>query len=600
MNQFRLSLVLLFSLFLMQPVFAQIAKPTPEGPYSVRVESDVMVPMRDGVRLATDIYIPVGLSGKLPAVMIRMPYNKTKQYAVDAATWYASNGYRVLVQDMRGKWNSEGIYRVLGDDAHDGYDFINWIITQPWSAGVVGSYGCSYLGENQIILAAEKHPAHRAMIAQGAGGGVGRLGGRYGHFGSFEGGVLGLAAGFGWFPYAGTKNKTDMKVVPENISEALWGLPVVDLMDTHGVGPTDWRAFVSTPLRDPWWDEQGYVNDNDTFDVPTLHVNSWYDYGVSETLQLFNRFRETAQSDRARNGQYALISPATHCGSEKATENFVVGEVNVGDARFPYWDTYLKWFDYWLKGEDNKITAMPKVQYFLTGAGDWREANQWPPAAARKQTFYLSSRKGANSSSGDGSLADTVPVKPRYDKFTYDPGNPVPSKGGGVCCTGNPEDQPGIFDQSDIELRNDVLVYTSPVLDEGLTLTGPVRLVLHVGSSAKDTDFTAKLVDLQPDGKAYNIQDAIFRARFREGIDKEVMMSRGEVYRLDISLHDTAYHLKPGHQLRLEVSSSNFPRFARNLNTGGNNYDEAKWVVAKNRVYHGPNYLSYLEVTTAE
>jgi len=243
---------------------------------------------------------------------------------------------------------------------------------------------------------------------------------------------------------------------------------------------------------------------------------------------------------------------------------------------------------------------MPRVQYYLLGQGEWKSADSWPPANSHGQTYYLHSGGNANSSAGDGRLEITLPGEQKPDAFTYDPGNPVPSRGGTVCCTGNPEDQSGIFDQSDIELRQDVLVYTGDVLEDNLTLTGPVGAVLWVSSSARDTDFTLKLVDVWPDGRAYNIQDSILRARYREGFDTQIMMTRGEIYRLEIKMNDTAYVLKAGHRLRLEISSSNFPRSARNLNTGGNNYDETKWVVAENTIYHSAEYPSHLILPVVE
>lgn len=596
MNRIALSVLLL----LLSPAAMAELLNAPPGPFEVVVEKDMMVPMRDGIRLATDMYFPKSGRERLPAITIRTPYHKGKDYAVDEARYYAAHGYRVLVQDVRGKWKSEGKYVVSGADRKDGYDFIDWIVKQAWSDGQTGSTGCSYRGENQIMLAAEKHPAHKAMIARAAGGSVGKAGGYYSYFGAYQGGVFDLAGGYDWFTAYGTKNRTDGQFQPGDVEKVLQSLPLIDLLEQQGAGPTDWKAFASTPLSGSWWDSLGYITDQDTFDVPTLHVNSWYDYGVSQSLFLFNRFQQQAVSDEARKGQYAIISPVGHCDSEKATLNTMVGQVNVGDARLPYWETYLKWFDYWLKGEKNSVTEMPRVQYYLIGQGEWKSANSWPPSNSVNQTYYLHSGGSANTSSGDGKLAVAAPGAQKPDLFTYDPGSPVPSRGGTVCCTGNPEDQSGIFDQSDIELRPDVLVYTGELLEKGLTLAGPVRAMLWVSSSARDTDFALKLVDVWPDGRAYNIQDGILRARYREGFDKQVMMAPGEIYRLEISLNDTAYSLKPGHRLRLEVSSSNFPRSARNLNTGGNNYDETEWVVAKNTIHHSAEYPSHLILPVIE
>ena len=581
-------------------LFAQafeIKFPEP-GPHAVVIEKDIMVSMRDGVNLATDIYSPKGMLGRLPSIVIRLPYRKDSYIgAIGPAKHFASHGFRVLVQDMRGKWKSEGAYAIFKAERQDGYDFLDWIVQQPWSNGAVGSYGCSYLGESQMLLAAAKHPAHKAMITQASGGTTGSLGGGYRYFGFLEGGAVSLASGFGWFPRAGLKDRDEMPHQIDDISAKLRGLPIIDLMRANGVGPTEWENFVSRDLTDPWWDEQGYIRAQDTFNVPALHVNSWYDYGATETLALFNHMRTHSLSETAAQNQFAIMSPATHCGSEFLGKDAVIGEVNVGDASFPHWEIYLAWFDHWLRGEPNGVTDMPKVQYYVTHSSEWRSAGQWPPVDTARVKFFLRSEGKANTLHGDGVLSREMPGDEPADHFVYDPADPTPSRGGTICCTSNPDDKEGIFDQSEVEKRDDVLVYTSPVLQQPLTLTGPMRGVLHVSSSAKDTDFVLKLVDVWPDGRAYNIQDAILRARYREGFDQKVWMREGEIYRLEIDLHDTAYLLPAGHRLRLEVASSNFPRHDRNLNTGGNNYDEDKWVKASNSVHHNERHPSYIEVT---
>lgn len=579
-------------------VFAQsLIHPEP-GPHEITVEKNVMVPMRDGVRLATDIYFPSKENGTSPTIIIRLPYNKeTYVRGIEAAKFFATRGYRVLVQDMRGKWASEGKYRIFAAERNDGYDFIDWIVQQPWSNGKVGSFGCSYLGENQILLAAAKHPAHKAMIAQAAGGAIGSLNGSYRYFGAFEGGAFSLSTAFGWFPRAGLKNKDDTPKTIADVGSKLYELPVIDLMRKNGVGDTDWDDFLRRAPGDPWWREAGYITDQDTFDVPALHVNSWYDFGTSDTLILFNRMQTHSVSEKARQNQFAIVSPAGHCMSEFLDTPAVIGELAVGDASFPYWEVYKNWFDHWLLEEDNGVTEMPKVQYFVTGGNEWKSADQWPPAGTETRRFYLHSNGKANSLDGDGVLSLAPAGDQKSDRFVYDPADPVPSKGGTLCCTGNPDDQPGIFDQSDIQTRDDVLVYTTAALSEPMTLAGPMRGVIHVSSSAKDTDFTLKLVDVWPDGKAYNIQDTILRARYREGYETPVWMKKNEIYRLELDLHDMAYHLPAGHKLRLEVSSSNFPRYDRNLNTGGPNYNETKWVKAVNDVHHNERHPSYISVT---
>jgi|GEM_PF-96911 len=574
---------------------APILAAASEDRHAVEVETEVMVPMRDGVRLAADIYRPVGAGERLPVILIRLPYDRELYLgATIPAQYFAERGYAVVVQDSRGKWDSEGEYVVSQSARNDGYDTVEWAASQPWSTGRVGTYGCSYLGENQVMLAAERHPAHLAMIPQAAGGAVGTAGGRYGYFGFYEGGAFSLSAGVGWFPMAGTKDHTDRQVsIP--VPEGLRHLPTVDIMSHYGVGPTDWEEVLTRPLGDPWWQTLGYIADADSFATPALHVNSWYDLGAAETLQLFQLMQRNAVDAHTRDHQYVILSPTTHCMSERATENTRVGELDFGDARFPYRETYVRWFDHWLKGEQNGVTRMPRVQYYVTGANEWRSADEWPIPGARPTRFYLHSDGAANSPDGGGALARRPPTADQpADRYVYDPADPVPSRGGSVCCTGNPADQPGAFDQSDIEQREDVLTYTTPPLERALDVVGPLRAMLHFSSSARDTDFTVKLVDVHPDGRAFNVQEGITRARYREGLDRQVWMEPGIVYEVPVDLHATAHRFRAGHRIRVEVSSSNFPRFDRNLNTGGDNVTETEWVRAENAVHHSAEHPSHL------
>jgi len=336
------------------------------------------------------------------------------------------------------------------------------------------------------------------------------------------------------------------------------------------------------------------VDGNDRFDVPALHVNSWYDGAVNETLQLFNLMSRNAVSARGRDNQFAIISPTAHCRSELAGEHTVVGTRDMGDARFPYYQTYIRWFDYWLKGIENGIIESPKLRYYLMGAGEWRSADAWPLPGTEFTKFYLRSDGRANGRNGDGELSREPPTEEPPDRFTYDPADPVPTVGGPICCIGADDAPAGAFDQSEVELRNDVLVYTSAPLERGVEVSGPLEAILYVSSDARDTDFTVKLVDVLPDGTAYNVQDGILRARFREGFERVVLMEEGRIYRLRVDLHATGMWFGPGHRIRVEVSSSNFPRFDRNLNTGGNNYDESEWLVAHNAVHHSAEHPSHV------
>jgi uncharacterized protein len=586
------------------------ALPQPSAPSSapdVELRESVWIPLRDGVRLSTDLYVPKGSAGRLPVILIRTPYDKRAHRRPASAAWrFAAHGYVVAVQDVRGKFESEGEYTISKDDAPDASDTTTWLATQPWSNGKIGTYGCSYLGDTQVLQAKVRNPHHTAMIPQAAGSSI-----HYRYFGTIDGGALELAGGLGWFRGSGSKRylkyPDDMAADVRRYFEIgpvlppiadyrpIWNsLPVVDMMRRAGGPPSDFEAFVSHAPGDPWWDQFGYIKPGDRFDVPSLQVNSWYDFGIAETLQQFTQFRVNALSARARDHQYIIVSPTEHCRSEAATERTMVGKRELGDARFGYWDVYLRWFEHWLKGVDNGVTSMPKVRLYVMGRNVWRDEQEWPLARTRYVKYYLRSDGRANSRFGDGTLSDAAPANEAADSYVYDPAAPVPSVGGPGCCSGTSEAASGAFDQSEVEQRNDVLVYTTPPLVRGVEATGPLETVLYVSSSARDTDFTAKLVDVYPDGTAYNIQEAILRARYREGFQRAVWMEPGGVYRVRIDLKATSNYFGPGHRIRLEVSSSSFPRYDRNLNTGGNNYDETRWAVARNVVHHTAQYPSHL------
>ncbi|HUI60665.1 MAG TPA: CocE/NonD family hydrolase, partial [Steroidobacteraceae bacterium] len=458
--------------------------------------------------------------------------------------------------------------------------------------------------------APSRPPSLVAMVPQASGSSVGPLDNRYRYFGAFNGGTLQLAAGADWMINSGSKvfwgppawlphetfreiadqftTRPKPVVSAEGLEPLLWTLPVVDLLKKAGMTFTDWEDIQRHGLTDPWWNQFPYLKGAERIDTPALFVNSWGDFGVNETLLEFNFFQTHAVTERARSNQFVIISPTTHCVSELITAPTVVGARDLGDARKDLWSIYLRWYAYWLKGEQNGITQMPHVQYYLMGRNEWRSASAWPVPGTQFRRYYLHSGGAANSRFGDGSLSTRAPGGSEHpDSFVYDPQSPVPTGTG----PGLPE---GFFDQRAVEMRHDVLVYTSEALAKGIEVTGPITARLFVSSSARDTDFTAKLVDVYPDGHAYNLQDGVLRVRYRNGFDRKVWMEEGKVYPVDVSLDATSNFFATGHRIRLEVSSSNFPRFDRNLNTGGNNYDESVGQVAHNRVHHTADAASYV------
>jgi len=397
------------------------------------------------------------------------------------------------------------------------------------------------------------------------------------------------------------------KKTPEQRLAALSSLPVQNVMSVlYGARvPSafeEWFQMGSEPGSDYWRVRQGMISDTDRFNVPALHINSWYDGTPVSTLDLFRLFSQNAESARARDNQFLVMSASLHCEFEKQTRDSIIGDRPVGDAQLNYRAIYLNWFDHWLRGADNSIARMPRVSSFVLGKGGWKTSASWPIPGTRPMKWYLSSAElGANSRHGDGTLA-TQPDGSggrSSDRYDYDPLFPSPSVGGGVCCVG-PETRPGGIDQRGVELRHDVLVYTTSPLEQPVEIAGPVRAELFVSSSAKDTDFIAKLIDVYPDGTAYILQEGVLRARWRNGFERPVWLSPDEVVPITINIEATHNYFPAGHRIRLDISSSSFPMWERNLNTGGPNYSESKPVTATNAIHHSEQYPSVLILPTVD
>ncbi|MBM4185922.1 MAG: CocE/NonD family hydrolase [Gemmatimonadetes bacterium] len=603
-------------------VLAAFAQAGPIAPpaarYQVRLDRSHPVPMRDGVKLSTDLYWPVGAGGKLPTVLMRTPYNKNSYHgrAGSFAQIFASQGFLVAIQDTRGRFESEGSFVVQGRDEEDGHDTVEWIAAQEWSNGKIGTYGCSYGGDTQIMMARARPRHLAAQIPQAAGSSVGPIGGRYHNFGTYFGGAWELAAAAGWFWGNGSRHywrpppqmtraeyleavryyDPERKLPEFDMAKWIWHLPTRDILRAAGAPASDYEDLIARSPADPWWDQFGYLRDGDRFDVPALHINSWYDFGAQDTFVEFNAYRAGAVSDQARDHQYVIMSPVTHCRSESVSEKTMVGQLDFGDARFDYWGSYLQWYDRWLNGNTAALASWPRIRIFVMGRNAWRSEDEWPLARTKWTPYYLRSGGRANSRDGDGALSPVAPKAEPADRFSFDPATPVWTVGGSVCaaCARGQRVFDGPADQAEVEVRNDVLVYTSPTLTDGVEVTGPIKAVLYVSSSAKDTDFTVKLVDVHPDGRAFNVQEGIQRMRFREGYQKKVWIEPGQVYKVEIDLEATSMYFKAGHRIRVQVSSSNFPRWDRNLGTGGNNYDETTWVLQHNTVHHSARYPSHL------
>ena len=586
------------------------------------IDQKIMMPMRDGIRLCTDIYRPK-TDEPVPVVFSKTPYNfnswrdgeeSTRSYR--RAMEWVKKGYAYVVQNERGRYFSEGKWDILGTPTTDGYDAFTWMSEQAWCNGKIATIGCSSTAEWQMAVAALDHPAHAAMVPQGFGAGVGRVGQFYEQGNWYRGGAMQMLF-IAWlygvqndrirpmFPADATqeeliRNSRYFDLAPErpsvDWSEAMKHLPVQDLIKNVNGPEGIFEEMIRRKPNDQRWYQGGLYHDDMPFGVPSFWFVSWFDVASSPNIALFNHVHKNAENPEVRDNQYLIIAPVLHCGFMRAREETIVGELNVGDARLNYDEQITNWFDFWLKGDESKKPDMPRVQYYTMGMNKWQSADQWPPAAAELTAFYLGSQGAANSLNGDGKLnPDAPPTTDVPDTFRYDPAVPVPSYGGNVCCTGNAI-RAGSFDQREMEEREDILVYSTEPLTEGVEVSGFIEATLYVSSDAKDTDFTIKLIDVYPDGRAYNLDETIQRARYREGYDKEVFMEDGQVYKLEMSPMSTSNYFDKGHRIRIEVSSSNFPRFTRNLNTGGNNFDESEGVVAINQIHHSAEYPSQIRL----
>lgn len=622
MNTYKHYLALIIFIFSTKTTLAQ--KSIKEKIIEIAaIDEKVMMPMRDGIRLATDIYIPK-TEKKVPIIFSRTPYNfnswvdgKEQTRTMERAYEALKRGYAYVVQNERGRYFSEGEWDVLGVPLTDGFDAFSWLEGQEWSNGKIGTLGCSSTAEWQMAVAALDHPSHAAMVPQGFGAGVGVVGSYYEQGNWYRGGAEQLL--FPSWLYGVEHDKFKPRIPsgatqedlirisrfydldPENPpvdwAEAFKHLPLKDLLKNVNGKKEIFDRMISRKPNDSQWFDGGLYHDNMSFGVPSFWFVSWYDVSVAPNIALFNHVRENGKNDFVRENQYLVIAPTLHCGFTRATKNTIVGERSMGDARLDYDKLIYGWFDFLLKNEANDFKEKtPRVQYFTMGINSWQTSENWPPKNTFLKTFYLNSNGKANSRFGDGKLTSSIDRNGiQVDSFYYDPMDPVVSYGGGVCCTGNAV-QGGSFDQRKMEEREDILVYTSDVFKKGIEMTGFIESTLYISSDVKDTDLTIKIIDVYPDGTAYNLEETIQRVRYREGYDKEVFMDKDKVYKVDLTPMATSNYFKKGHRIRIEVSSSNFPRFSRNLNTGGDNYDETKSIIALNKIHHSKRYPSNIKL----
>lgn len=568
------------------------AQAAPQPQPAMLIERGVAMKTRDGVVLRADVYRPAG-DGPFPVLLQRTPYDKNN--AADFALLAVARGYMVVVQDVRGRYTSDGEWYTFKHEIEDGYDTVEWAAALPHSNGKVGMFGGSYVGATQM-LAAISHPPHLAGICPVV------TASNYHENWAYQGGAFEQWFDESWSSGLAqdTVNRTIRAATNARQSDRLLPLkkfPVFNLGNIAG-GPEltqslapyylDWLAH---PTYDAYWKQWAIDENYAQIQVPALTIAAWYDIFLGGSLRNYIGLRDHAGNETARKEQRLLVTIGGHAGYGRK-----IGAIDFGLAADEYDEgrITLDWYDFLFKGLQNQFAHDDKpVRLFVMGENAWRDEAAWPLERAQATKYYLHSGGKANTLAGDGALVVTAPKTETADTYIYNPANPVPTMGGPLCCDGA-HLAPGPLDQNEVEVRPDVLVYATPPLDADVEVTGPVTLDLFAKSSAVDTDFTAKLVDVSPEGFARNLTEGILRARFRESTSAAKLLEPGKVVELKVDLWATSNVFKKGHRIRLEVSSSNFPRFDRNLNTGKSAADETKFVSATNTVLHDADHPSAL------
>ena len=571
-------------------------------PSSIRIDRNVPMEMRDGIILRGDVYRPDDRK-KHPAILIRTPYNKLVSGRTDFLNLEdtAFAGFVVITQDVRGRFASDGQYGegdIFTVEGVDGYDSVEWVASQSWCNGNVGMGGVSYMAVLEWIAAMQK-PPHLKAIAPWMAGTTALV------EGTLLSGVMLLHLWSSWTAMMAVdiadrleKQGKDVTAMRHMIYRALFNpeevnnfLPLKDAPHFHFERIKEiWDARVLHGIPGP--EAAGLANwPYASIMVPCLHVSGWYDIYTYSIFHNFLNMREKGGSPLAREGQHVLMGPWPHGGELPS----FVGDVHFGpSAGVPgalVTEYHLAFFNKYLCGMDINL---PAIRYFVMGRNRWQAASTWPPEGTQWQRFFLHSKGSASTAAGNGLLNRVEPASEPPDIFVYNPLSPVPTMGGRVVVGAGMVAGP--IDQSRVETRSDVLCYTTPELDKDTEITGPLELHLFAATSARDTDFTAKLVDVYPDGRAYNVADGIIRARYRKSIFQPELVTPGEVNEYTINMGNISQLFRKGHRIRIEISSSNFPAFDRNMNTGNPMGVDAEGVPVMQTVYHQPGYASYIDL----
>ena len=563
---------------------------------TILIEKNVMVPMRDGVRFATDMY---RLDGTTPApvLLTRTPYDK--EHAVGGSTTFdilraVQAGYAVVIQDVRGRYASECEFDPMIHETRDGVDMFAWAAAQPWLRGVVGTFGGSYLGATQWLPAREQPSALQAMAPSVTFSDM--------YEGSAYQGGAKVLHDLRWvvadiIPGEIRRRMARGEEPPQSgtsldLDAVLADVPLASHPLIREVAPFS-HDRMAHPTADAYWHPMSPCAGYERITAPALNIGGWYDIFLWSTFQNYRGMRQRGATDHARRNQRVIIGPWTHMNFSGSFPEREFGAAASSDA-IDLTGIQLRWFDRWLKEADNGVDQEPPVMLFVMGSDEWRTEPDWPLPDTQYRPYYLHSAGQANTLHGDGALSAELPVNELPDVYLYNPMRPVPTVGGQIILPGG--NAMGPRDQRAVETRDDVLVYSTPILDRSVEVTGPIELVLFVASSARDTDFTGKLVDVEPDGRAMILTEGILRARYRNSFTEPEFLEPDTVYELRLDLWATANVFLPGHSIRLEVSSSNFPRFDRNSNTGGEIANEAAsdYRPAINRIFHDAAHPSRL------
>lgn len=548
--------------------------------YGVTILRDLRIPMRDGVTLSADLYRPKA-DARFPAIVIRTPYGKTSKAIHETGSYFASHGYAVIYMDVRGRGDSEGEFVPYRNEGEDGYDSIEWAAHQKWCTGDVGTMGGSYLGRIQWLAALHKPPHLKTMISMVTPSDP---------FVEWPTGVQ-TPHHLCWLYMTSGRVMQNVDVI--DWEKIYSHLPLVTMDELTGKSLEHWREEMAHQYLDDWWKKICYQDKFHQIDLPALHISGWYDDEQVGTPLNYYGMRVQGATEHARQNQKLLMGPWTH----QINASSKIGEIDFGpDAVIDLKGYQLRWLNYWLKQDDNGIMEEPPVRIFVMGDNKWRDELDWPLPHTQWVKYFIHSKGKANSRFGDGLLTPSAPSvehntqkehEASFDKYVYDPAHPVPFITDMVSSQiGGPDDY------SAIERRDDVLVYSTCVLEEDIEVTGPVSMELYASTTAKDTDFMVKLLDVWPNGFAQRITDGMVRARFREGMDRPKLIEPNKIYQYEIDCWNTSHVFKKGHRIRIEISSSAFPKYDRNLNTGEELGHSSNMTIAEQTIYHDASYPS--------